>query len=176
MGKVLLVLFLLVAILNPALAGNSAIVDAYGSISASYYNSVTEFWITEQGTTTTTTYAVTGTINGMGAHNQTNGMGVISGDLKKTGAGTTTTSSYSVDLHGVKMESGTKLRSVAGVSTSSSGPAASASGKVELNQQAVSGYQRVDYTAGFAPGSYGVQSYSASQSTTVQANSGNGGK
>jgi hypothetical protein len=140
---------------------NSASVDAYGSLSASYYQSVTESWITEKGTTTTTTYSVTGTINGIGGQN---GVGAANGDITKTPIGSVTTS-YEVELHGISMKSGSKLGAAAGVTTSTSGPAASASGKVELSQS-IYGYQRVEFT-GFAPGSYGVQSYSASQSSQV---------
>jgi hypothetical protein len=166
MKKILLLsaLFMFLAILGSkvAIADNSASVAAYGSISASYYQGVTESWITEKGTTTTTTYAVTGTISGIGGQN---GAGVTNGDIVKTPIGTTVTTSYEVKLHGITMRSGSKLGAVAGVTTSTSGPAASASGKVELSQS-VQGYQRVEYT-GFAPGSYGAQSYSAHQSTQV---------
>lgn len=162
MRKVLLLLLMLAISVPAAFAENSAVVDAYGSM---------------QGTITTQTFAVTGTINGLGAQNtidNAGGLGILSGGYEKTGVGTVTTNTYAVDLHGVTMESGTKLRSAAGVAASSSGPTASASGKVELNQS-VSGSQRVDYTC-FAPGSYGTQSYSATQSTTIQSSSGNTGQ
>jgi hypothetical protein len=166
MKKILLLsaLFMFLAILGSkaAIADNSASVDAYGSLSASYYQGVTESWITEKGTTTTTTYAISGTINGIGGQN---GVGVVNGDITKTPIGTSVTTSYEIELHGISMRSGSKLEAAAGVSSSTSGPAASASGKVELSQS-VQGYQRVEYT-GFPPGSYGVQSYSASQSTQV---------
>ena len=172
MKKILLLcaLFMFLAILGSkaAIADNSASVDAYGSLSASYYQGVTESWITEKGTTTTTTYAVTGTIKGVGDQNgvgNSGGLGVANGDITKTPIGTSVTTSYEIELHGISMQSGSKLRASAGVTSSTSGPAASASGKAELSQS-IHGYQRVEYT-GFPPGSYGVQSYSASQSTQV---------
>ncbi|OGI26455.1 MAG: hypothetical protein A3J76_00690 [Candidatus Moranbacteria bacterium RBG_13_45_13] len=173
----LVLLLFLVSSGSAAFADNSAVVAAYGSLSASYYQGVTESWITESGTITTTTYTVTGTISGMEGQSgvgNSGGLGVSSGNFERTRTGTTVTSNYTVELHGITMNSGSRLGAAAGVTTSSSGPSASASGKVELGQN-VYGYQRVDYSA-FGAGSYGVQSYSASQSTSVQSTSGNNGQ